>query len=101
MVSVFKGRLLVLMMTVVFALSSAGCGTLMHSERMVSRPSDKLDGKVVVLDCLWLLPGIAPGAIALGVDFYNEPIYYSESELEAIENGERVRLRIPSIVPTS
>lgn len=96
-----KRRLIVLILTVVFAVSSTGCGTLMHSERLVSEPSDKLDGKTVVLDCLWLIPGLFPGVVALGVDFHNESIYYSRSELEAIEKGERVRLRIPSIAPMS
>jgi len=100
-VKIFNSRLLVWTVAVVFAISSAGCGTLMHSNRMVSQPSDKLDSKVVLLDCLWLLPGVVPGVVALGVDFHNDTIYFSEKELEAIQNGERVRLRIPSIAPTS
>jgi hypothetical protein len=95
-----QSRVFTLVVTLCFAVSSISCGTLMHSERILSRPSDKLDGKTVALDCLWLLPGLVPGVVALGVDFHNDAIYYSRSELEAMKKGKKVRLRIPSIAPT-
>jgi len=71
----------VVAVAVMFALAVSGCGTLLYPERLEATPSHKLDGKVVLLDCLWLLVGVLPGVIALGVDFYNDTIYLSEDEL--------------------
>ena len=88
-----KSRAVVIAVMVMFALASSGCGTFMHPERKTATPSDKLDGKIVVLDCLWLLVGVIPGVIALAVDFYNDTIYFSEGELSA-QAGDTLLLNI-------
>ena len=82
-----RKRVLVMVVTVMFALATFGCGTLKHPERQTATPSNKLDGNVVLLDCLWLLAGVLPGVIALAVDLHNDTIYYSEGELEAQAGG--------------
>ena len=82
-----RKRALVMVVTVMFALVTFGCGTLKHPERKTAIPSNKLDGNVVLLDCLWLLVGVIPGVIALVVDFNNDTIYYSQGELEAQAGG--------------
>jgi hypothetical protein len=88
-----KGRKIVMGVTLMFALTMmvVGCGTLMHPNRRTATPTHKIDGTALVLDCLWLLPGIVPGFIALGVDFFGDTIYYSESELHA-HGGDKVSI---------
>ncbi len=83
----------VIAVTLIFALATSGCGTLMHPERRTAIPSNKIDAKTAVLDCLWLLVGVIPGVVALGVDFYNDTIYYSEDELKA-QGGDNVSVNI-------
>ena len=49
----------------------------------------------MVLDLLWLIPGIIPGAVALIVDFSSGAIYVNgRYALRTIENG-NVAVRLP------
>lgn len=91
-------RVLVIFVTVVFALAASGCGTLLHPERRTATPSNKIDGTTMVLDCLWLLAGVIPGIVALSVDFINETIYYSEGELAA-QGGDKTSLNLRGTAP--
>ena len=88
-----KTRWLIVALTVMFVVASSGCGTLLHPDRRSAKPSHKLDATIVVLDCLWLLVGVIPGVIALGVDFYNKTIYYSEGEVRA-GAGDRITINL-------
>lgn len=51
----------------------AGCGYFLYPERRGN--SSDVDGGTLVMDLLWLLPGIIPGVIALVVDFSSGAIY--------------------------
>lgn len=58
-----------------FVLSLAGCGTLLHKER-VNRPhSGDLDWSMVALNGLGLILFFIPGVIAFVVDFHTGAIY--------------------------
>ena len=93
-----KTPALVIAVTLMFALATSGCGTLMYSQRITAKPSNKIDAKVVVLDCLWFFVMVIPGVVALGVDLYNGTIYYSEDELKEQE-GDDVSVNIPGRAP--
>ena len=45
---------------------SVGCGYFLHPERRGTQ-SGVIDGATMVMDILWLIPGIIPGVIALVV----------------------------------
>ncbi len=57
------------------AITSSGCGTILHSERIGRPHSNDLDWKVVALDGLGLMLFFVPGVVAFAVDFYNGSIY--------------------------
>ena len=56
------------------ALGAASCGYFLHPERR-GNSGGSVDGGTLVMDLLWLLPGIVPGVIALVVDFSSGAIY--------------------------
>ncbi len=56
------------------ALGWTGCGYFLYPERR-GNTGGPLDGGTLVMDILWLLPGIVPGVIALIVDFSSGAIY--------------------------
>jgi hypothetical protein len=61
------------------AIASSGCGYLLYPERR-GRTGGRVDVLVMVVDLLWLIPGLIPGVICLVVDFTTGCIY---------EHGER------------
>lgn len=75
---------------------SVGCGYILHPERRGTQ-SGIIDGATMVMDILWLIPGIIPGVIALVVDFSSGAIYVSGSRrvgLHLSPDG-RVALQVP------
>jgi hypothetical protein len=75
---------------------SVGCGYFLHPERRGTQ-SGIIDGATMVMDILWLIPGIIPGVIALVVDFSSGGIYISGSRrmgLHLSPDG-RVALQVP------
>ena len=75
---------------------SVGCGYLLYPERRGTQ-SGVIDGATMVMDLLWLLPGIIPGVIALVVDFSSGGIYRTGSRrvgLRLSPDG-RVTLQVP------
>ena len=56
------------------ALCTASCGWLLYPERK-GRSGGRIDTFVLIVDLLWLLPGIVPGAVCLAVDFTTGCIY--------------------------
>lgn len=56
------------------ALGVGGCGYLLYPERR-GRLSGSIDTPIMIVDLLWLLPGIVPGVICLIVDFTTGCIY--------------------------
>ena len=89
-----KSRALVFLVLAAFVLSTSGCATMMYPDRKPEDASDRVDPKPYLLDCLLIIPGIIPGAVALIIDFSNKKIYYSKQDLVRIGNeilAERAR----------
>src|SRR5260370_17229808 len=61
-------------LTIVLALQTASCGTILYPERR-GQPEGCLDGGVVALDAVGLLLFLVPGVIAFAVDFATGTIY--------------------------
>jgi hypothetical protein len=74
---------------------SSGCGYFLHPERRGIQ-SGVIDGTTMVMDILWLIPGIIPGVIALVVDFSSGGIYASgrRAALRLSPDG-RLALQVP------
>lgn len=62
-----------LLTTTLLATTPLGCGYFLHPERRGN--SSNVDAGTLVMDLLWLLPGIIPGVIALAVDFSSGAVY--------------------------
>jgi hypothetical protein len=54
--------------------SSVGCGYILYPERRGNR-GGAIDGGTLVMDILWLIPGIIPGVVFLIVDFSSGAMY--------------------------
>jgi hypothetical protein len=80
-----------------FGVGSIGCGYLLHPERRGNR-GGYVAGGTLVMDLLWLIPGLVPGVVALVVDFSSGAIYVNGGyALRASDNG-TVALRLPDSV---
>lgn len=65
------------------ALAPTGCGYFLYPERR-GNTGGNIDGGTMVMDLLWLLPGIVPEVIALIVDFSSGAIYTSRGGRHAV-----------------
>jgi hypothetical protein len=82
------------------AVSTLGCGTVLHPERR-GQAAGPLDWKIVTLDAVGLIFFFVPGVVAFAVDFSNGTIYLpSESYGKADAQPDSPELREVSI-PTS
>lgn len=63
------------------AAGSPACGYILYPERR-GRVSGRIDIGVLIIDLLWLLPGLVPGAICLAVDFTTGCIYATGGSAE-------------------
>jgi hypothetical protein len=77
-----RRRFLVRGAATVALLGSAGCGWVLYPERR-GRTGGRIDGLVLIVDLLWLLPGILPGVICLVVDFTTGCIYGGGGRVDA------------------
>lgn len=57
------------------ALSNAACGYILYPERK-GQTHGRIDVGVLIIDLVWLLPGLLPGIVCLAVDFTTGCIYY-------------------------
>jgi hypothetical protein len=73
--------------------SSIGCGYYLYPQRRGNR-SD-VDAGTLVMDLLWLLPGLIPGIIALAVDFSSGAIYTRGRTAVLLSPDGRVAVRLP------
>jgi hypothetical protein len=58
------------------AASSIGCGYLLYPERR-GQQGGYIAGGTLVMDLLWLIPGVVPGVVFLIVDFTSGGMYVS------------------------
>jgi hypothetical protein len=72
---------------------STGCGYFLHPERRGNRSN--VDAGSLVMDLLWLLPGIVPGVIALIVDFSSGAVYTSGRSALLLSPNGRMVVRLP------
>jgi hypothetical protein len=72
-----------------------GCGYLLYPERRGTQ-SGTIDSGTMVMDLLWLLPGIIPGVVALIVDFSSGAIYVRGRTALRISPDGRIAVRLPS-----
>lgn len=74
---------------------SVGCGYILYPERRGTQ-SGSIDGATMVMDLLWLLPGLVPGVVALVVDFSSGAIYVRGRAALRLAPDGRVVLRLPA-----
>jgi len=61
-----KTKLLTLFALAIFTFSTVGCGYILYpNRRNAMARGGQVDVAVVIMDCLWLIPGILPGVFAL------------------------------------
>lgn len=78
------------------AAGSAGCGYLLYPERRGTQ-SGTIDSGTMVMDLLWLLPGIIPGVVALIVDFSSGAIYVRGRTAVRLSTDGRLSVRLPRL----
>ena len=75
------------------AAGPLGCGYLLYPERRGAQ-SGTIDSGTMVMDLLWLLPGIIPGVVALIVDFSSGAIYVRGSHALRLAPDGRLAVRL-------
>jgi len=95
-----KGRLIsgVVAATLLSAAAAPiGCGYLLYPERR-GNSGGTIDGGIMVMDLLWLIPGIVPGVIALVVDFSSGAVYTHSHGRHAVLISPKghVAVRVPA-----
>jgi hypothetical protein len=85
--------------TVLFVFSSSvSCGYFLHPERR-GNSSGHIDGVTLILDILWLIPGIIPGVVALAIDFSSGAIYTGGGRrAHKLEKGTKVIVKRPEVL---
>ncbi len=76
------------------ATASFGCGYILYPERRGNRGGN-IDAGTMVMDLLWLLPGIVPGVVALVVDFSSGAIYVGGGHALRLAPDGHVAVRLP------
>ncbi|MBV8758940.1 MAG: hypothetical protein JO257_16755 [Deltaproteobacteria bacterium] len=61
-------------LTLAISLAATSCGYILYPERR-GQSGGTIDGGTLVMDLLWLLPGIVPGVVFLIVDFTSGAMY--------------------------
>lgn len=75
---------------------STGCGYLLYPERRGTL-SGTIDSGTMVMDLLWLLPGIIPGVVALIVDFSSGAIYVRGKTAIRLPANGKLAVRLPAV----
>jgi hypothetical protein len=85
-----------LALTTLLAVTAApmGCGYILYPERR-GQLSGRIDSGTMVMDLLWLLPGIVPGVVALIVDFSSGAIYVRGGMAIRLAPDGHVAVRLP------
>ena len=75
--------------------ATGSCGYFLHPERR-GQQSGRIDSATMVMDLLWLLPGVVPGVIALVVDFSSGAIYVRGGTAQLVAPGTRLAFDPPA-----
>jgi hypothetical protein len=67
------------------ALLTSSCGYLLHPARRDGRAGRVLDPLTVLFDCLWLIPGIIPGVVALVIDGTQNTWSFGPGEIRRVD----------------
>lgn len=95
----FKSRIAAVVVVMAMSFATVQCGYILHPEREGNKGgTDDIDVPVLIMDCAWMLVGIIPGVIALGVDFYTGCIYETGTETQA-KAGDTLGLRLRGEAP--
>jgi hypothetical protein len=83
------------------ALAMLGsCATILYPERK-GNTGGQIDVGPLILDCLWLIPGLIPGIVALAVDFVTGAIYLGggkkKSSAIQVGRGGEIAIRRPAL----
>jgi hypothetical protein len=74
---------------------SAGCGYFLHPERRGNRGGG-VEAGTLVMDLLWLIPGVVPGVVALIVDFSSGAVYNGRERVAvAVPPNGRLTVQLP------
>lgn len=76
------------------ATGPLGCGYFLYPERRGTQ-SGVIDSRTMVMDLLWLIPGIIPGVVALIVDFSSGGIYLRGRTALRLSPDGHVAVRLP------
>jgi hypothetical protein len=76
------------------ATGPLGCGYFLYPERRGTQ-SGVIDSGTMVMDLLWLIPGIIPGVVALIVDFSSGGIYLRGRTALRLSPDGHVAVRLP------
>lgn len=77
-------------------LGASGCGFILYPERR-GRTGGNIDVPILIVDLLWLLPGIIPGVICLIVDFASGCIYESASHASTSSTPSATDSRVATV----
>jgi hypothetical protein len=93
--SYFKSKIIALSALAIFTFSTVGCGYILYPERrnQVAR-GGRLDVAVVIMDILWLIPGIVPGVFALIWDGIHGSWYITGGGRPILQNAKPAPLRM-------
>jgi hypothetical protein len=88
--SLLKSKIITLSALAVFTFSAVGCGYILYPERRTAGArGGQLDVTVLVMDILWLIPGILPGVFALVWDGIHGSWYVSGGRPLMMRNDTR------------
>lgn len=105
-----KSKFLITLLLMTVAFNTVNCGYILYPERR-GNPPGVIDTGTLIMDILWLIPGLIPGAIALAVDFSTGSIYLSGGRRERrhhysfenkpfnIHSGDTIGLSLCSGIP--
>ena len=73
--------------------TTAGCGYILHPERVGSPPSAQIDLGVVILDSLLVIFFVIPGVVAFAIDISTGCIYIPDDDAPNVSRTRRGWLR--------
>ncbi len=87
-------RPVIIVATLLLALQSVGCGTIIYPERR-GQTGGQIDPGVAILDAAGLLLFVVPGLVAFGVDFITGAIYLPGGKKASAEQPLRLIIMPP------